>query len=261
MGINRRRSNRRKFKLNKNYIIPFVCVVITCATLIISTNVITNLKQELSIQTNNGQIAKIIQIEDNQKKQINDTISFLMSNLDIGQDLTSDYERYLLVCKYFGKDNTFTPIENQYIDSIQADVYRNLGYVYFDDFKDEYMYITKQDFVSTYEKLFYNEILNESAYTQYYISQLNGYVVPKNNEIYDSSRYKLESIKYDEENDEYIVNLLEINVLKLYEQVDYDKVLEYLENIQIDTNYLTGKNLTLKLKKVNDIFVFKEYGI
>ena len=93
MGINRRRSNRRKFKLNKNYIIPFVCVVITCATLIISTNVITNLKQELSIQTNNGQIAKIIQIEDNQKKQINDTISFLMSNLDIGQDLTSDYDK------------------------------------------------------------------------------------------------------------------------------------------------------------------------
>ncbi len=263
MGINRRRGNRRVFKFNKNYIIPFFCILITCTTIIVSTCIILNLQKKIPIQSgyNEGVQVVEVQINDNEKKQINEMFSFLMSNVDIGQELSNENVRYLITCKYYAMNNEFQIVDNEYIDNILPDVYRDLGYVYFEDYKDTYMYIDKERFISTYKQLFNTNKLNQNSYSNYYISNLNGFVVPKNNYIYDNSKYKVQNISYDKQNDIYIATLLEINVLKLYEQKEYTEVLQYLESVEIDNNYLTGKMLKVKMKKIDNRFVFYEYTI
>lgn len=261
MGINRRRGNRRTFKFNKNYIIPFICIVITCTTVIISTIIILNLQKQIPVDLNmpaNGLISKV-ELQDNEILQINNMFSFLMSNLDIGQEISNENMRYMLACKFYAKDNAFKVIEDENIDDISPDIYRELGYAYFTDYKDTYMYISKTEYVNAYMKLFDKENLN--AIEQYYIPELDGYVAPKNNYIYDNSKYKLSDIQYNSEDNIYIATLLEVNVLKLYEQKEYTLVEEYLNNSIVDSNYLTGKMFKVKLKKVDNNFVFVEYTV
>ena len=65
MGINRRRGNRRTFNFNKNYIIPFICITITCLTIVISTNIILNLKEQIPQQN------QLVENEQDKIQQIN----------------------------------------------------------------------------------------------------------------------------------------------------------------------------------------------
>lgn len=263
MGINRRRSNRRKFKINKNYIIPFVCVIVTCSTIIVSTSIIRNLENQIPIENKvdgvvQGKTERIT-LTENETLQINNMFSFLMSNLDIGQELSSEDVRYRLVSKYYAKDNKFTKIPDEHVDKIDPETYRNLGYVYFDDYKEDYMYISKINYENTYRKLF--DIDTMKSISEYYISDLNAYVVPKNNDVYDNSRYMLADILYNQKQDFYTATLYEINLLKLYEKKDYLQVEEYLNSTQIDNEFLTGKIFKVKFKKIDDNFVFIDYAI
>lgn len=263
MGINRRRANRRKFKVNKNYIIPFSCILITCITIIISTNIILDLKEQIKAEeqsciANNEKYEKV-NLTDNEKLQINNMFSFLISNLDIGQELSNEVTKYMITCKYFAKDNKFNQIDNKYIDDISPDVYRDLGYVYFDDYKDKYMYIKEKDYKNSYKQLF-----DDSQYerlSKYYIKSLEAYVVPKNNVAYDNSRYKVVDVVYNSSEDIYKATLYEVNVLKLYEEMEYTQVQQYLYSTNIDNDYLTGKLLMINLKKVDNNFVFVDYAI
>ena len=85
--------------------------------------------------------------------------------------------------------------------------------------------------------------------------------MPKNNDVYDNSRYKLADILYNQKQDFYTATLYEINLLKLYEQKDYLQVEEYLNSTQIDNEFLTGKIFKVKFKKIDDNFVFIDYAI
>ena len=263
MGINRRRGNRRTFNFNKNYIIPFICITITCLTIVISTNIILNLKEQIPQQNqlveNEQDKIQQINLTDKEKLQLNNMFSFLISNLDIGQELSNEIAQYMLTCKYYAKENTFNQVNEEFADMISPDVYRNLGYVYFDDYKDVYMYIKKADYEDTYRQLFDEEQLKNLS--QYYIPNLDGYVVPKNNAIYDNSRYKVVDVIYDSSKEIYTATLYEINILKLYEDKEYTQVEQYLNSTNVDSNYLTGKLLKISLKKIDNNFVFVDYAI
>ena len=46
MSSNRRIGTRNRFEFKRNYIIPLVCIIITCISIITSTVIVINVKNE-----------------------------------------------------------------------------------------------------------------------------------------------------------------------------------------------------------------------
>ena len=181
-----------------------------------------------------------------------------MSNLDAGKSLNDSFSKFTLTCKYYGIDNNYSIIPNEHIDKVDAELYRELNYVYFADYKEEYKYIKKADFENTYNKLFSKQTFDASNYSKYYIDSLDGYLVPKNTDIYENVAYKLDKIQKNSD-DKYIANFAEVNMYKLYEGKTIDEIDSYLASDKIDSNFTTGNVLNVYLVKQQDIFVFDSY--
>lgn len=269
--MSRRNGIRNRFKMNKNYLLPLMCIIITCTTIVVSTVIVIDMKSQLNqIKEENSNENTLnqyvkedleINITDKEKVQINRLISFLISNLESSKDLTDEDTKFSLVSKYYLIDNKSTTIPNENIADIKPDIYRDLGYVYFDDYKEDYKYIKESDFKNTYAKLFNIQNYNIENYKDYYISKLNGYVIPKNNEVKEASQYKLNQVKNDTTNENGInISMVEINLYRLYETMDLEQIEDYLSKAEINKDSLTGNILSVKMIKQNDIYVFNGYG-
>lgn len=265
--MSRRNGIRNRFEMDKNYLVPLICIVITCITIITCIVIVININSQLNQIKNQNSLNQYVNentdfnITDEEKLQINKLISFLISNLDTSKDLTSENTKFNLVTKYYLIDNNSNTIPNENISEITPEVYRNLGYVYFDDYKEDYQYISEQAFKSTYQKLFNIEKYNKENYSDYYISSLNGYVIPKYNEVNESTQYKLNQVNIDSNNkNQIIVNMVEINLYRLYETMTLEEINDYLNKAQINKDSLTGNILSVKMVKQNDIYVFNGYG-
>lgn len=266
---NRRLGTRNRFEMKKNYIIPLICLIITCIVIVASTIIITNLSKENMyykaklaetgfdtdvIVTDNAKLSN-----DN-KIQINKLITYLMSNLNSSLNLNSEQAKYEIVCKYYAKDNELSEIPEEYINDLEEQVYRDIGYIFFDDYKDKYLYISKKDYDEAYKKLFSMDMQNINEMDKYYIKQLDAYVVPKDNQTNENSLYKVTEFMQDVTNKNiYKVKLSEINLYKLYEQKSYEDIQEYFENEIVDNDYLTGQTLNIKMIKQDGVFVFHSY--
>lgn len=267
---NRRLGRRNRFEMIKNYKVPLICVIITCFLLVISTVVITSLIKENNYYkeklaqvegSNNVVIGENIKLSDENKLQINQTMTYIMSNLTSGSNLSDEQAKYEIVCKYYAQDNEFDVIPESYIDKIDAEVYRQIGYVYFDDFKDEYMCISKEKYINTYSKLFNIEKQDVSLMDKYYISSIDSYVVPKDNLSKENSLYKLTNSIQDTVNkNTFKVTLSEINLYKLYEEKTYEEIEEYSNNVIVNNEDLTGQILNINMIRQGDIFVFDSYS-
>ncbi|MBE5821017.1 MAG: hypothetical protein E7311_00320 [Clostridiales bacterium] len=267
---NRRLGRRNRFEMIKNYKVPLICVIITCFLLVVSTVVITTLIRENNYYkeklaqvegSNNVVVGDNIDLSEDNKIQINQTMSYIMSNLTSGKSLNEEQAKYEITCKYFEKDYELDKIPDEYIDKIDAEVYREIGYVYFDDFKDEYMCISKEKYNDTYSKLFNIEKQNVSEMDKYYISAIDSYVVPKDNASKENSLYKVTNSIQDIVNkNTYKVTLSEINLYKLYEEKSYEEIEEYAKEITVSNEDLTGQTLNINMIKQGDIFVFDSYS-
>lgn len=267
MSKNRRREGRRKFKINKNYIVQFVCVVITCVTIIVSTIVISSLKTQLEVQENNianninNNTIEDIKITDEDKRSINDLITFLASNIDIGENLKDKNVQYSLTSKYINCMNSslITKVPAEYINYIEPQKYTDLGYVYFEDYKDSYMCISKNDFITYYGQLFNIENLQIDLFNDYYIKDIDSYVIFKNIDYNSNSVYKVGDVYIDNDTNKYVSNNYEINILKVYNDINYDLVEDFLNRTSIDSSFYTGITLKINLVNNNNKFVFDSY--
>lgn len=267
---NRRLRKRNKFEMIKNYKMPLICVIITCFILITSTIIITNLINEknyykekvLKVEGNsNIIIGDNIELSNENKISINQTMTFIFSNLTSGRKLDEEQAKYEIVCKYYADNSEFDLIPDKYIDLINEEVYREIGYIYFEDLKDEYLCISKTEYETTYSKLFNVQKQDIDFMNRYYIEIIDSYVVPKDNSSNENLLYKVTDVVQDKiDNNKIRIVLSEINLYRLYNEKTYDEIKEYSNNVQVDELYLTGQILNINMIKQNGFFVFDSYS-
>ncbi len=267
--MSRRNGMRNRFKIDRNYALPLLCIIITCVTIVTCTLIVINTKKEANKIIDQNSLNQYVQntdkdaninITDEERVQINKLISFLISNLDTSKDLTDEKTKFNIVVKYYLNSNNSQTIPNESISQITPEVYRNLGYVYFDDFKEDYQYISEEGFKQAYKELFNIEKYSIDNYKDYYIENLKGYVIPKNNEIKQTNLYKLNQVNSGNTENSISINMVEINLYKLYETLSLEEINNYLNNPNIDKDSLTGNLLSVKLIKQDNRYVFDGYG-